>query len=69
METIRQMATYIKGTTLIAWDIAFSTKGWVMVEANENGDWCLIQSNKKIGLKQQLFGYMDEFFKTVSSKK
>ena len=69
MKTIRQMATYIKGTTLIAWDIAFSTKGWVMVEANENGDWSIIQSNKKIGLKQQLFGYMDDFFKTVSSKK
>ena len=62
METIRQMATYIKGTILIAWDIAFSTKGWVMVEANENGDWSIIQSNKKIGLKQQLFGYIDDFF-------
>ena len=66
MKTIRQMATYIKGTTLIAWDIAFSTKGWVMVEANENGDWSIIQSNKKIGLKQQLFGYMDDFFKNSS---
>ena len=63
METVRQMATNIKGSTLIAWDMAFSTKGWVMVEANENGDWSIIQSNKKIGLKQQLLSYMDEYLR------
>lgn len=63
MEIVRQMATNIKGATLISWDIAFSTKGWVMVEANENGVWGIIQSNRQIGLKQQLFSYMDEYLR------
>lgn len=63
---VKEMASLISGSTLISWDIAYSNKGWVMVEANENGGWNVIQSNKKIGLKQQLFGYMDEFFKNSS---
>lgn len=64
MTMIEQMATHIKGTTLIAWDIAYSKKGWVMVEANENGDWSIIQSNKKIGKKNILFELMNDYFKT-----
>jgi len=57
------MATHIEGTTLISWDIAYSNKGWLMVEANDNGDWSIIQSNQKIGKKAELYSYMDEFFK------
>ncbi len=59
---ISEMATNIAGTTLIAWDIAYSKDGWVMVEANENGGWRIIQSNKKIGYKNLLFSYMDQYF-------
>lgn len=69
MATIRQMATHVKGSTLIAWDIAYSTKGWVMVEANENGDWSIIQSNKKKGKKDFLFSLMDNYFKLNKSYK
>lgn len=57
------MAMIIKDSTLIAWDIAYSTNGWVMVEANENGDWSIIQSNKKKGMKNELFMLMDNYFK------
>ena len=60
---IEEMATTVKGTTLISWDIAYSTKGWLMVEANDNGDWSIIQSNKRIGKKNELFYYMDKFNK------
>lgn len=60
---IYDMAMNIKGTTLVSWDIAYSDKGWVMVEANDNGDWSIIQSNQKIGKKAELFSYMDEYFK------
>lgn len=59
---INEMATNIEGTTLISWDIAYSDKGWVMVEANDNGAWGILQSNMKIGLKPILFSYMDEYF-------
>lgn len=59
---IKEMALNIQGSTLIAWDIAYSTNGWVMVEANENGDWSIVQSNKKIGLKNILFTHIDRYF-------
>lgn len=61
---IEEMATTIKGTTLIAWDIAYSVKGWLMVEANDNGDWGIIQSNKMEGKKAELYACMDDYFKT-----
>jgi len=60
---INQMAKHIQGTTLVSWDIAYSDKGWVMIEANDNGDWSIIQSNRKEGKKYLLYKYMDEFFK------
>ena len=37
-----------------------------MIEANDNGDWSIIQSNKKIGKKAELYSYMDEYFKLTS---
>lgn len=64
VSTIKKMATYIEGSTLIAWDIAYSKNGWVMVEANENGDWSIIQSNKKKGMKCILFNLMNNYFQT-----
>lgn len=63
LSLIKAMATKVKGTTLIAWDIAYSDKGWLMVEANENGDWSIIQSNKQEGKKAELHSYMDRYFK------
>lgn len=67
ISTINRMATHIKGSTLIAWDIAYSKQGWVMVEANENGDWSIIQSNKRQGMKNRLFDLMDKYFVTNKS--
>lgn len=59
---IHEMATTMKGTTLVSWDIAYSTKGWLMVEANDNGDWSIIQSNQLVGKKAELYAYMDKYF-------
>lgn len=61
-EIISKMATHREGTVLISWDIAYSNQGWCMVEANDNGDWSLIQSNKGVGLKPYLYKLMDEYF-------
>ena len=63
LSLIHNMATNFKGTTLISWDIAYSDKGWLMIEANDNGDWSIIQSNKRTGMKEELYSYMDKFFK------
>ena len=64
---IQAMATHREGTTLIAWDIAYSEKGWCMVEANDNGDWSIIQSNLQKGKKKELYRLMDKYF-TEKSK-
>ena len=61
LSLIRDMATEVKGTTLVSWDIAYSKKGWLMVEANDNGDWSIIQSNKKLGKKEELFFYISKY--------
>ena len=66
---IEEMAISIHGTTLIAWDIAYSKKGWVMVEANENGGFRILQSNKKEGLKDTLYLYMDKYFNAKAVSK
>lgn len=61
-ELVSTMARHIVGTTLIAWDIAYSDKGWCLVEANDNGDWSILQSNRQMGLKKELFSLMDDYF-------
>ena len=63
LKLIRQIATHQKGTTLIAWDIAYSDKGWLMVEGNAVGSWDVLQSNRQMGKKEELFRLMDEYFK------
>ncbi|MDE6480073.1 MAG: hypothetical protein K2L45_07355 [Muribaculaceae bacterium] len=65
IELTKMMATHKKGTTLISWDIAYSEKGWCMVEANANGIWDLMQSNLQIGLKQDLYDLMDKYFEFI----
>ncbi len=62
---ITDMATHRLGTTLISWDIAYSEKGWCMVEANDNGDWSLMQSNFQKGRKRELVDLMDRYFNSL----
>lgn len=61
-DLITRMSTHRKGTTLISWDIAYSDRGWCMVEANDNGDWSIIQSNLCRGKKKELYDLMDKYF-------
>ena len=61
-EMIKNIALSLPEATMVSWDLCYSNKGWMMVEANDNGDWSIIQSNKKIGLKPLLYSLMDEYF-------
>ena len=63
---INDMALNQEGATLISWDIAYSCKGWLMVEANDNGDWSIIQSNMREGKKKLLYSLMDKYFNSNS---
>lgn len=62
-EMIKNIALSLPEATMVSWDLCYSNKGWMMVEANDNGDWSILQSNKKIGLKPLLYSLMDEFFR------
>ena len=62
LSLVRQMALKMEGSTLIAWDIAYSERGWLMVEGNAVGSWDVLQSNLQIGLKPRLFMLMDKYF-------
>lgn len=64
LDTVRAIAKKQKGSNLIAWDLAWSVNGWVMVEGNAVGSWDVLQSNKQIGLKPMLFARMDKFLST-----
>lgn len=59
---VKAMALEVEGTNYISWDLAYTVKGWCMVEANENGDTQVNQTNEEIGLKSQIFALMDKFF-------
>ncbi len=63
MSLVKAMANYRPDTVLIAWDIAYSDRGWCMVEANESGDWSILQSNFEIGKKKELYDLMDKYSK------
>lgn len=64
---ITDMALHVNGTTLVGWDIAYSNKGWVMVEANENSAWTGEQLCHGMGLKNELFSFMDKYFNNNNS--
>ena len=61
-EMIKNIALSLPEATMVSWDLCYSNKGWMMVEANDNGDWSIIQSNKKIGFKPLLYSLMDKHF-------
>jgi hypothetical protein len=61
-EMIKRMVLSFPEATMVSWDLCYSTKGWMMVEANDNGDWSIIQANKKTGIKPLLYSLMDTYF-------
>lgn len=60
---VNQMATTVKGATVIAWDLAYSTKGWLMVEGNDVGDPYLLQAPQQKGIKQKIINHIDNYYK------
>lgn len=58
---VKNAALAIDGATIISWDFAFSTKGWVLVEANDVGAPDLIQDYEN-GNKYILRSLIDKYF-------
>ena len=60
---VTEMAKTIADATVISWDLAYSTKGWCMVEANDVGEPNLIQGNGVYN-KCVLHNLIDKYFKS-----
>ena len=69
LNMIREIVLQREDTTMISWDIAYSNKGWLLVEANDNGDWSLIQSNFELGKKKELYNLKDKYFEIKSKSR
>jgi hypothetical protein len=58
---VREMAEVVENAIVISWDLAYSTKGWCMVEGNDVGDFHLYQVPYNIGFKDVLIRELDSF--------
>lgn len=58
---VKEMAKTVEGATVISWDLAYSKKGWCMVEANDVGGPELIQGNGVYN-KNLLHSLIDQYF-------
>lgn len=50
------------GATVIAWDLAYSKKGWLVIEGNDVGEPYLLQAPLQIGMKSALIRLLDLYF-------
>lgn len=65
---VTDMAKIIADATVISWDLAYSKKGWCMVEANDVGEPNLIQGNGMYN-KITLHNLIDRYLKSQNSEK
>ena len=56
------MAHVIEGATVISWDLAYTDKGWVIVEGNDVGDPNLLQAPLQVGVKYKYIELLDKYF-------
>lgn len=61
IDLVKQMATTVKGATMISWDLAYSDKGWLMIEGNDVGEAYLLQAPLQQPIKQKIIEYIDKF--------
>ena len=47
------------GATVIAWDLAYSKKGWLVIEGNDVGEPYLLQAPLQVGMKSTLIRLLD----------
>lgn len=58
---VKELAHIIKGATMISWDLAYSTKGWLIVEGNDVGEPYLYQAPLQMGKKELILHLIDEY--------
>lgn len=53
----------IKSAVVVAWDLAYSTKGWLIVEGNDVGDDYLLQAPLNKGINDNYVKLFDQYFR------
>lgn len=59
-----KMAKHVGGATVIAWDLAYSKKGWLVIEGNDVGDQHLLQAPLQVGVQSTYYKLLDLYFQT-----
>lgn len=63
VELTKEMALTVEGATMIAWDLALSTKGWLMIEGNDVGGHHSFQAPLQRPIKPRIIELIDEYYK------
>ena len=61
---VRKMAKHVGGATVIAWDLAYGKKGWLVIEGNDVGDQHLLQAPLQVGIQSTYYKLLDLYFQT-----
>lgn len=59
---VNEMAMICVGATVIAWDLAYSKKGWLVIEGNDVGEPYILQAPLEVGMKSTLIRLLDLYF-------
>ena len=59
---VNEMAMKCGGATVVAWDLAYSKKGWLVIEGNDVGEPYLLQAPLQVGMKSTLIRLLDLYF-------
>ncbi|MBQ4196045.1 MAG: hypothetical protein II622_08030, partial [Thermoguttaceae bacterium] len=62
LEFVRKAAQVVPTTRVIGWDVALSRDGWVLIEANNAGEW-VTQEATQHGLRSKVNEILQEFNK------
>ncbi len=63
IKVVKNVACEIPGATMIAWDLSYSKKGWVIVEGNDVGGPDVLQGPLQCGIKDKFVSLIDMYYK------
>ena len=69
LSLVKEMALNCGGATIIAWDLAYSPKGWLVIEGNDVGEPYLLQAPLQIGVISKITSLLDLYFKKLDNSK
>lgn len=61
---VKEMAKLCGGATVIAWDLAYSKNGWLVIEGNDVGEPYLLQAPLQVGVQSTYIKLLDLYFQT-----